>query len=57
MGDVIKEWSSVKEAAETLGLRQSGISKVLTGKAQTHKGTRWATKTYYEPIIIYEVKQ
>lgn len=55
MGKVIREWSSVKEAAETLGLLQGGISRVLSGVRETYKGTRWKTKTYYEPQVIYEV--
>ena len=54
--EIIAEWSSLKEAAEALGLNQSGISKVLTGRASHYKGTYWETKTYCEPVEVYEVK-
>jgi len=40
-GTFIKEWKSLIEAAESLGLRASGISKAKTGQRKTYKGFVW----------------
>lgn len=43
-GELIKEWDSMKEAAEALGITYQGISRVCRGLRQTHAGYRWKYK-------------
>lgn len=40
-GRVIKEWSSIKVAAFTLGYKASGIIHCLKGRRDTYKGFIW----------------
>ena len=39
--EVIKEWNSVREAAETLNINNKSIYKVLCGANKTYKGFIW----------------
>ena len=40
-GNFIRLWSSMKEAAENLGIKYQGISRVCRGERKTSGGYRW----------------
>ncbi|MGV9199677.1 MAG: HNH endonuclease [Promethearchaeia archaeon] len=41
-GNIIQEWSSIKKAAQELGIISYKISVVCDGKRKTHGGYRWS---------------
>ena len=43
-GSVIKEWDSITDAGNTLGISISGIANVLCGRAKTSAGFVWEYK-------------
>lgn len=54
-GSFYKEYSSIKQATEELGLKSlSAISNVLKGRSKSSKGFMWVYKENYDPTIDYE---
>lgn len=49
-GNFIKLWASIKEAAETLGIKYQGISRVCRGERKTSGGFRWEYVDEFSPI-------
>lgn len=47
----IREWSSMREAANKLGIYESGINSCVNGKQKSSKGFIWKRK---QQIILYE---
>jgi len=43
-GDIIKKWSSAKDAEIVGGFCHSNIVKVCNGKRKYHKGFKWKYK-------------
>ena len=44
-GEIIKEWDSLQQAADELGIERSNISHCLRGKLKTSGGFKWEYKT------------
>ena len=44
-GDTVKEWESLQQAADELGIERSNISHCLRGRIKTSGGFRWEYKT------------
>lgn len=40
-GSFVREWDSLKEAAETLGIKYQGISRVCRGERKSSRGFLW----------------
>lgn len=45
---IIKEWDTIKDAYETLGLSRTAINSVLSGKNKTSGGYYWCYKEEYD---------
>jgi len=50
-GDFIKEFSSIKQAAEETGIIRASISQTCRGKAKTAGGSQWKYKEDEKPIL------
>ena len=47
-GNIIKEWESLQQAADELGIERSNISHCLRGRIKTSGGFKWEYKTSFE---------
>ena len=45
-----KQWSSIREAAQEMGIRPQGIREACTGRSRTYKGYTWQFKE--GPFVI-----
>jgi hypothetical protein len=50
-GDFLKEWNSVTEAGDCLGINFKGISNVCRGKSHSSGGFKWIFKSEYKKFI------
>ena len=48
-GQFIKTWTSIKEAAEQLGIKYQGISRVCRGERRSSGGYMWEYVEKFEP--------
>ena len=56
-GVLIKEWNSIKEASEYLGVDRSSISHALHNDIPTAGGYKWKLKEKYSPLIYRQIEQ
>lgn len=56
LGNVVKHWSSAREAAEKANFEASCISACCNGKRHIHKGYQWMYEANYDNTINYEYK-
>ena len=47
-GEIIKEWESLQQAADELGIERSNISHCLRGRIKTSGGFKWEYQTSFE---------
>ncbi len=56
-GNLIREWSSIKDASITLNIDRTAISKALHGIRKTAGGYLWRTKKVYSPYNSRPISQ
>lgn len=50
--EFIKEWGSIKEASDALGIAQSNINACCNGRLQTSGGYIWNYKEAYSASFL-----